>query len=62
MSTHKEIMDDFYGEIITRSKIVGQPFKILTDEDDPEEPNDDLRLPFLSRLVSMMKPKARRNG
>jgi hypothetical protein len=32
MSTHKEIMDDFYGEIITRSKIVGEPFQMLADE------------------------------
>jgi len=36
MSTHEEIMDDFYNEIESRSRIVGQPFKILTNEGRPE--------------------------
>jgi hypothetical protein len=38
MSTHQEIMDDLYGEIETRSRIVGQPFKRPADESGPETP------------------------
>jgi hypothetical protein len=38
MSTHEEIMEDFYGEIEYRSQIVGVPFKIIaSDEVDRRE-------------------------
>ena len=56
MSTHEEIMEDFYGEIEHRCRIVGYPFEIIVaDEVDRRESKDYRRRHSVFRIIGSKK-------
>lgn len=42
MSTHQEIMRDYYGEIEAKSRILGGSMMTMIADDDDERPEDDM--------------------
>ncbi len=60
MSTHKEIMDDYYGEIAAKVRIVSRGG--TTPADDAEEDLPETTRPFLSRICKRRVTAPRRKG
>jgi len=59
MSTHREIMSDYYGEIQAKSRILGGSMMTVIADDDDERPEDDMtkldrRRIFAIRLSNLL--------